>query len=136
MPSKDNIVLIGEKKARDEEYEAAETKAKQLPKPMGYKILCMVPKADEKFESGIIKADQTRHVEEHATLVLFVVELGDMAYKDKSRFPNGPWCQKGDFVITRAYSGTRVKIHDTEFRLINDDSVEAIVEDPRGISRA
>ena len=68
--------------------------------------------------------------------MLFVVALGDMAYADQNRFPTGPWCKQGDFIITRANTGTRLKIHDREFRIINDDSVEAVVEDPRGIQRA
>jgi len=112
-----------------------ETKATQLPKPQGYHILCAVPEVDEKFESGLIKADATVQAEANATMVLFVVELGPDAYRDKVKFPSGPWCHKGDFVLTRAYSGTRVKIHGKEFRIINDDSVEAVVEDPRGIAR-
>jgi co-chaperonin GroES (HSP10) len=62
--------------------------------------------------------------------------MGDMAYSDKDRFPTGPWCKEGDFVLVRAYSGTRLKIHGTEWRIINDDTVEAIVEDPRGLYRA
>jgi co-chaperonin GroES (HSP10) len=59
-----------------------------------------------------------------------------MAYSDKERFPTGPWCKKGDFVLTRTYAGTRMRIHDREFRIINDDTVEAVVEDPRGLSHA
>ena len=108
----------------------------QLPEVKGYRILCAVPNVDEKYESGIIKADKTRHIEEHSTVVLFVIKLGDMAYADKDRFPTGPWCKEGDFVITRAYSGTRIKIHGKEFRIINDDTVEAVVNDPRGYERA
>jgi co-chaperonin GroES (HSP10) len=111
-------------------------KARQLPVPKGYKILCMVPRVDERYENGILKADTTVTVEEHSTLVLFVVKLGDMAYSDKDRFPTGPWCQEGDFVLVRAYSGTRIKIHGQEFRIINDDTVDAVVQDPRGITRA
>jgi co-chaperonin GroES (HSP10) len=76
------------------------------------------------------------HVEQQTTLVLFVAKLGPMAYADKDKFPTGPWCKVGDFIITRAYSGTRVLIHGTEWRIINDDTVEAVVEDPRGIRRA
>lgn len=115
-----------------------EVKAKQLPEPKGYHILCMVPKADEKFsaDGAIVKADTVQKVEEQTTQVLFVVKLGDLAYKDAARFPTGPWCKEGDFVITRAYSGTRMRIHGTEFRIINDDTVEATVEDPRGVARA
>ena len=113
-----------------------EKKATQLPKPAGYHILCMVPKAEEEFESGIIKADTTMHYEEVLTPVLFVISLGPDAYQDKARFPSGPLCEAGDFVLIRPNSGSRVKIHGQEFRIINDDSVEAVVEDPRGISRA
>ncbi|NBS61746.1 MAG: hypothetical protein EBT26_06895 [Microbacteriaceae bacterium] len=111
-------------------------KAKQLPIPKGYKILCAVPDYEEKFDSGILKADATKKYEELLTNVLFVVELGNSAYADPHRFPDGPWCKKGDFILVRANTGTRIMIHDREFRLINDDSVEAVVEDPRGIRRA
>jgi len=114
----------------------AEAKAKQIPVPKGYRILCMVPAIEDEYDSGIIKADQTILTEELTTKVLFVVELGDMAYSDKTRFPTGAWCKKGDFVMTRAYAGTRFKIHGREFRIINDDTVEAVVEDPRGVTNA
>ena len=73
---------------------------------------------------------------EQTTVVLFVVKLGDLCYKDENRFPTGPWCKEGDFVLTRPYTGTRVVIHGREFRIINDDNVEAVVDDPRGIRRA
>jgi len=116
--------------------ESKEQKTTQLPEVKGYRILCAVPNVDEKYESGLIKADKTKNIEEHSTVVLFVMKLGDMAYQDKDRFPTGPWCQEGDFVITRAYSGTRIKIHGKEFRIINDDTVEAVVDDPRGYERA
>ena len=111
-------------------------KARQLPEPSEYKLLCAQPEVEDKFESGILKADATVKDEEHSTTVLFVVKLGPQAYADMDKFPSGPWCKQGDFVITRAYSGTRFKIHGREFRLINDDQVEAVVEDPRGITRA
>lgn len=111
-------------------------KATQLPQPKGWKILCAVPEVEDKFENGLYKPDSTVRIEEHSTVVLFVVKLGDMAYADTSKFPTGPWCKEGDFVLTRAYSGTRLKIHGREFRLLNDDMIEAVVEDPRGITRA
>jgi co-chaperonin GroES (HSP10) len=91
---------------------------------------------EKTYGDTIIKADSTLNREEQTTHVLFVVELGDMAYKDEKRFPTGPWCKKGDFVLTRPYAGTRFKIHGQEFRLINDDTVEGVVEDPRGITHA
>lgn len=110
-------------------------KAKQIPKPSGYRILCAIPEVDKEFESGILKADETRQREETLTTVLFVVELGPDCYQDKTRFPNGAWCKKGDFVLIRPNAGTRLVIHGREFRIINDDSVEGVVEDPRGIKR-
>jgi co-chaperonin GroES (HSP10) len=116
-----------------------EQKAKQLPDPKTFHVLCVVPEAMEEFadsEIGIIKSGDTMHYEEVLTPVLFVVKLGPDAFKDEARFPNGPSCKEGDFVIVRPNSGTRLKIHGREFRIINDTSVEATVEDPRGISRA
>lgn len=113
----------------------AEERAKQLPQPQGYRILCAIPEAEEAFESGIIKSDETRRHDELLTTVLFVVDLGPDCYADKDRFPNGPWCKKGDFILVRPNAGTRLVIHDREFRIINDDSVEAVVQDPRGIKR-
>jgi len=121
----------------EETKETASRKAKQIPQPTGYHLLCMVPKIEDTYgDSLIIKAEESMRVEEQTTLVLFVAALGPNAYQDKTRFPDGPWCKKGDFVITRAYAGTRLKIHGTEWRIINDDTVEAVVEDPRGIGRA
>lgn len=112
-----------------------ERKARQLPDPSGYRILCAVPEIEDKTEGGIIKADITKHYEELLTTVLFVVKVGPDAYKDARRFPSGPWCKEGDFVLVRPNSGTRLVIHEKEFRVINDDSVEGVVEDPRGIRR-
>jgi co-chaperonin GroES (HSP10) len=116
-------------------HKNAEEKAKQLPKPTGYKILCAIPEQDKEYDGGIIKADETIRNDELLTTVLFVVELGPDCYKDKEKFPSGAWCNKGDFILTRPHAGTRLIIHDREFRMINDDSVEAVVEDPRGIRR-
>jgi co-chaperonin GroES (HSP10) len=118
---------------------SAEEKAKQLPDPKRFMLLCVVPEAMEEFADskiGIVKSNQSMHYEEVLTPVLFVVKLGPDAYKDITRFPSGPSCKEGDFVIVRPNSGTRLKIHGREFRIINDDSVEAVVEDPRGITRA
>ena len=116
---------------------SAEDKAKQLPDPKTFQLLCMVPEAEEEIDgSSIIKTATMMHHEEVLTPVLFVVKMGPDAFQDKTRFPSGPSCALGDFVIVRPNSGTRLKIHGREFRLISDTSVEATVEDPRGISRA
>jgi len=109
----------------------------QLPDPTGFKLLCAIPQVEEEFgKSGLIKAESTVKTEEQTTVVLFVVKVGPDAYKDTNRFPSGPWCKVGDFVLVRPYSGTRVVIHGKEFRIINDDTVEGTVDDPRGIRRA
>ena len=115
-----------------------EQKARQLPKPSGYRILCAIPEAEKEIEGseiGLLKAAETMRNEETLTTVLFVIDLGPDCYKDESKFPTGPWCKQGDFVLVRPHAGTRLLIHDREFRIINDDSVEAVVEDPRGIKR-
>jgi co-chaperonin GroES (HSP10) len=112
-----------------------EEKATQLPKPSGYRILCAIPEQEKEFESGIAKADETMRIEETLTTVLFVVSLGPDCYADKARFPSGAWCKKGDFVLVKPYAGSRLVIHGREFRMINDDSVEGVVDDPRGIKR-
>jgi co-chaperonin GroES (HSP10) len=111
-------------------------KARQVPDPVTYHILCLVPKAEQEYESGIAKAGQTMHYEEVLSPVLFVAKMGPDAYRDPLRFPSGPSCKVGDFVLVRPNTGTRLKIHGTEWRIINDDSVEAVVQDPRGIKRA
>lgn len=116
--------------------ETAERKARQIPDPVGFHVLCMVPEIEDKFDSGIVKAETTINFEERLSTVLFVMKLGPDCYKDTSRFPTGPWCKEGDFVLVRPNSGTRLKIHGREFRIINDDTVEGVVEDPRGIARA
>lgn len=110
-------------------------KGKQLPKPVGYHMLVAIPESAEAYDSGLVKADQTRAIEEVATVVGFVVAMGPDCYLDANKFPNGAWCKEGDFVLMRAYSGTRFKIHGKEWRLLNDDSIEAVVDDPRGITR-
>ena len=105
----------------------------------GYHILCAIPEVekDHELSSGLklAKADETMRMEEVLTTVLFVVDLGPDCYTDKTRFPSGPWCKKGDFILIRPNSGSRLLIHGREFRLINDDTVEAVVDDPRGIKR-
>ena len=122
-----------------EEHIPIEERGKSLPEPTGWRILCMVPDVSDKLEGtdlDLIKATASLRQEEHATTVLFVAKMGPQAYQDKDKFGETPWCKQGDFVLVRAYSGTRFKVFGKEFRMINDDQGEGIVEDPRGISRA
>lgn len=115
--------------------ETAEEKARQVPDPSTYHLLCVLPEVEESYDSGLVKASQTMHFEELLSPVLFVVKMGPDAYKDEKRFPSGPSCKVGDFVLVRPNTGTRIKIHGKEFRIILDESVEAVVQDPRGITR-
>ena len=108
----------------------------KMPQPSGYNILITLPKvADQIGDTGLLLADTTKKAEETASCLGFVLKLGPLAYKG-AKFESGPWCQEGDFIIMRNYSGTRFKIHGQEFRLIHDDQVEAVVDDPRGYTRA
>jgi co-chaperonin GroES (HSP10) len=113
----------------------AEARAKQLPDPATYHILCLVPEVSNQFDSGLYKSDKTVFNEEVLTPVLFVAKVGPDAFADPKRFPSGPSCKVGDFVLVRPNSGTRFKVHGLECRLISDESIEAVVEDPRAIQR-
>ena len=110
-------------------------KAKALPDPVGYKLLIAIPPKEEKPEGGILLPEDTRRREEAASITGMILKIGPDAYTDQERFPSGAWCKEGDWIVMRSYTGTRIEVHGQEFRIINDDSVEAIVEDPRGIKR-
>ena len=135
----DNPVVIGTLTANQKEEGTVEAtpqeKGKQLPRPAGYKILCAIPEAEKEFESGLVKADETIMIEETLATVLFVVAMGPDCYADTKRFPSGPWCKEGDFILVRPNAGQRLLIHGREFRIINDDTVDGTVDDPRGIRR-
>lgn len=129
-----NIELF-EQDAPDMERATDTQKQQMVPRPVGYKMLLALPEQERTYASGIIKADQTLVHDTQASIVAFVVSQGPDCYKDEKKFPTGPWCKEGDFVIIRPYSGTRVKVHGKEMRLINDDGIDAVVDDPRGITR-
>ena len=107
-----------------------------LPIPVGYRILVALPKVEETFgDSRIIKSAKEQHLDHVLSTIGLVIDMGTEAYSDKERFDT-PWCKEGDYVMFRANTGTRFKIGNTEFRLMNDDSVEAVVPDPRAVARA
>ena len=122
--------MYTDKKMEDESLMA------KLPTPVGYKILIAIPEVSEKTEGGVFMPDDLKSAEETASIIGFVLKVGTGAYADQTRFPDGPWCEEGDFIIFRSYSGTRFKVKGQEFRIINDDTVEGIVDDPRGYTRA
>ena len=108
-----------------------------MPHAVGYKILIMLPRVDDTYEgSGIVKAHKEKHIEEIYSVVGRVIDIGPDAYKDPVKFPSGPWCKLGDWVLFRALTGSRYKVFDQEVRMINDDSVDGIVDDPKGLTRA
>jgi co-chaperonin GroES (HSP10) len=109
----------------------------QLPKPVGYRVLVALPQPEETISgTSIIKTDTAKTQDHIMSIIGLVVDMGSAAYGDKERFPDGPWCKEGDFVMFRMNSGTRFTIGGVEYRLMNDDSIEAVVTDPTGIQRA
>jgi chaperonin GroES len=114
--------------------EVGQEVASKIPEPSGYKLLIKPLEVKEKTDSGIYMPDALKNAEQTASLIGFVVKAGPDAYGDKDKFPNGPYCKEGDFVIFRSYSGTRFKVEKQEFRLINDDTVEAVVQ-IRGVTQ-
>lgn len=117
------------------ERKEPELKDEMIPRPVGYHLLVAMPEGEQTFgDSGIIKAAKTMHHESIMSMVGLVVDMGEQAYKDADRFPSGPWCKTGDYVIFRANSGTRFKVGGKEMRLMNDDSIEAVVTDPNAVS--
>ena len=110
-------------------------KSETFPQPTGYKLLVAMPTLEEKTEGGVFIPDAMKEAESTASVVGFVVSMGESAYEDVDKFPHGAYCREGEWVIFRSYSGTRFKVEGQEFRLINDDTVEAVVTDPRGVKR-
>ena len=119
------------KTSEEQEFE------QQLPKPVGYRLLIALPQVADTYEgTSILKTDSERGRDHIMSIIGLVVDMGNDAYGDEARFPDGPWCKPGDYVMFRMNSGTRFTIGGTEYRLMNDDSIEAVVADPRGITRA
>ena len=109
----------------------------QLPRPVGYRVLVALPQPDETVAGTSILKTETAKTQDHIMSIIgLVVDMGAGAYADKERFPDGAWCKEGDFVMFRMNSGTRFTIGGIEYRLMNDDSIEAVVTDPSGIQRA
>lgn len=108
----------------------------RMPQPTGFKLLIALPKVKDTTKGGVFIPDRLKEMEATASIIGFVLKVGPDAYKSVEKFPTGPWCKEGDFVMFRSYSGTRFKVDGQEFRLINDDTVEAVVDDPRGYERS
>jgi co-chaperonin GroES (HSP10) len=123
-------------KIEKDEKALAELEA-AIPRPVGYRVLIALPNVEETFgETGLVKANQTVRDEYILSIIGLVLDMGDQAYADQERFSSGPWCKVGDYVMFRANSGTRFKIGNQEYRLLNDDSIEALVPEPKAVRRA
>jgi|TARA_R110000824_G_scaffold75842_1_gene192314 co-chaperonin GroES (HSP10) len=123
-PAKDQTVLT------DDEIDA------QLPKPVGYRVLVALPQQADTYDgSNILKTDTAKRHDHIMSIMGLVMDMGEQAYSDEERFPTGAWCKQGDYVMFRANTGTRFTVNGLEYRLMNDDSIEAVVADPTGIKR-
>ena len=123
-----NKKLVGVKKKEEKQID----ESSKLPKPTGWRILVLPFKQKEKTKGGILLADETVERSQVASTCGLVLDMGPHCY-DKERYPEGPWCKKGDWIIFARYAGSRIKIDGGEIRLLNDDEVLATVENPEDI---
>ena len=105
----------------------------KVPNPTGYRIVLFPLKLDSKTKSGIILTDETVAESQITTNICKVLKVGPDAYKDKEKFPTGPWCKTDDWVLITRYAGSRIRIDGGELRIINDDEILAVIDDPRDI---
>ena len=108
----------------------------RLHSPTGYRILVLPYAGPKKTKGGIYLSDSTQETIQMTTVCAYVLKMGDLCYKDKDKFPNGPWCQKGDWVIFGRYAGSRFKIEGGEVRILNDDEIIAKINNPDDILHA
>jgi chaperonin GroES len=118
------------------ESEYGDVPTSQLPEPTGYRMLVAPLKVDEKTEGGIYLPEERQAKEAVASVVACVLKQGTDCYTDLKKFPGGPWCKEGDWVILPSYAGTHILVQGMSFRIINDDTVHAVIDDPRGVTRA
>lgn len=105
----------------------------RIPTPTGWRIAILPYRGAEKSKGGIILADETQKKTQLATTVGYVLKVGDLAYMDESKFPNGPWCKEGDWIVFGRYAGSRIQIDGGEIRILNDDEIIGRVNDPEDI---
>ena len=122
---KPNNKLVGVKPSKSEEP--------KLPKPTGWRLLVLPFKMKETTKGGIVLAETTLERQQVASQVGLVMAMGPQCYKDKERYPDGPWCKVKDWVMFARYAGSRIKIDGGEMRLLNDDEVLATIDSPEDI---
>jgi len=121
--------LVGVKK---EKVPIEKKEHSKLPQPTGWRLLVLPFKMNEKTKGGIIHTETTLERQQVASTCGLVLAMGSQCY-DKEKFPDGPWCKKGDWVIFARYAGSRIQIDGGEVRLLNDDEVLATIENPEEI---
>ena len=107
-------------------------KAIEHIKPTGYRLLVMLPALEKASKGGIVFTEEMIERERLAASIAYVCKVGPTAYKDPKKFPDGPWCKEGEWVLIKSFTGNRLKYTgvDIELRVINDDAVEAVVANP------
>jgi co-chaperonin GroES (HSP10) len=105
----------------------------RIPKPTGWRIVVLPFRPPKKTKSGILLAEQAVERQQLATVCGYVVSTGPLAYADTEKFPHGPWCKKGDWVVFGRYAGARISIEGGEIRILNDDEVLATIQDPEDV---
>ena len=121
-----------DKNENKKQEDLSKKESSKLPKPTGWRLLVLPFKMKEKTKGGIIMSDVTIERQQVASQCGLVVALGDQCY-DKERYPEGPWCKKGDWVVFARYAGSRIQIDGGEVRLLNDDEILATIENPEDI---
>ena len=121
-----------DKKENKKQEDLSNKESSKLPKPTGWRLLVLPFKMKEKTKGGIIMSDMTIEKQQVASQCGLVVALGEQCY-DKERYPEGPWCKKGDWVVFARYAGSRIQIDGGEVRLLNDDEILATIENPEDI---
>lgn len=105
----------------------------RIPRPTGWRVIILPYRGVEKTKGGIVLAEQTKEKQQLTTVCGYVLALGDLAYKDEGKFPNGAWCKQGDWVIFGRYAGARIGLDGGEIRILNDDEILARINDPEDI---
>jgi co-chaperonin GroES (HSP10) len=105
----------------------------RIPQPTGWRIVVLPYRGAEKSKGGIVLADQTRERQQLTTVCGYVLAVGNLAYCDEVKFPNGAWCKKGDWVIFGRYAGARIGLDGGEIRILNDDEILANINNPEDI---
>jgi len=118
------------KLALEEKYKE---ETEKLPKPTGWRILVLPFKMKEKTKGGVIMANTSLERQQLASQCANVLAVGPDAYRDKDRYPQGPWCKVGDWIIFARYAGSRIKIEGGEVRMLNDDEILATIKNPEDL---